>query len=290
MVGNDVGRIAGHEQALEVRIEGQQVFGQIPAVHLGHDHVGHQKIDFACVLPGQANGFARGACRPYGIALAFEHRCGHFQDGRLVFHQQNGFVAPRGGRRRSFRTRLPGLALVTGQIDRERCPLPRLAVHVDKTVVLLDDAIHSSQPQAGAFARVLGGEKRFEQFVQCFLVHTTAVIADGEPQIFPGRKARVIFAVALIEGAVFRLDYDLAHIGDGVPCVDTQVGQNLVNLGRVQFHRPQIRLRMPLKFDVLADQTLEHFEHAFNGFIQVEHPGRDCLLAGEGQQLLCEGG
>jgi hypothetical protein len=41
VVGDDVGRIAGHEQAaLEIGVIAQQVLGQVSAVHLRHDDVG----------------------------------------------------------------------------------------------------------------------------------------------------------------------------------------------------------------------------------------------------------
>ena len=56
VVGDDIGRIARHEQAFEVRIQGQEIFGQVPAVHLGHDHIGHEQMDFTGVRLRQSDG------------------------------------------------------------------------------------------------------------------------------------------------------------------------------------------------------------------------------------------
>ena len=52
--------------------EGQQVFGQVSAVHLGHDHVGHEQVDLADIFPGQSDGFTRCAYRQHGVTLPFE--------------------------------------------------------------------------------------------------------------------------------------------------------------------------------------------------------------------------
>lgn len=50
MVGNHIGRVAGHEQALEIRAKGLQPRDQFTTVHLWHDHVGQEQVDFAFVL------------------------------------------------------------------------------------------------------------------------------------------------------------------------------------------------------------------------------------------------
>ena len=50
MVGDDIGCISRNEQPLEFRIEGEQVFDQVPAVHLGHDHIAHDQVYISCML------------------------------------------------------------------------------------------------------------------------------------------------------------------------------------------------------------------------------------------------
>jgi hypothetical protein len=88
VMSDDVGRVAGHEQALEIRIKRQQVFGQVPAVHLGHDHVGHEQVDLAGMLPRQTDRLTRRGGSHHRVSLAFEHRLGDIQDHGLVFHQR----------------------------------------------------------------------------------------------------------------------------------------------------------------------------------------------------------
>ena len=58
------------------------------------------------------------------------------------------------------------MAMIARQVDLEGRSLARFAVDIDEAVVLLDDAVDRGQPQAGALAHFLGGEKRFEQMGQ----------------------------------------------------------------------------------------------------------------------------
>ncbi len=172
-----------------------------------------------------------------------------------------------------------------GQVDLEGRPFARFAVDVDEPVVLLDDAVDCGQPQAGAPIHTLGGEKRFENIVQYFLVHAAAVVADGQQDKLAGNKTGVIGAVGLVEGMVSCFDDDLAHTFDGVTGVDAQVGQDLLDLGGVHLYGPQARPRQPGKIDLLADEALEHFKHTFHVIVQVDHLGGDGLPTGKGQQL-----
>ena len=47
---------------------------------------------------------------------------------------------------------------------------------------------------------------------------------------------------------------------------------------------------MIVELDILTDEPLQHHEDSRNNLIQIQHFGCDCLLAGKGQQLPCEGG
>ena len=75
---------------------------------------------------------------------------------------------------------------VTWQADVEGGSPTDFAVDVSKAVVLLDNAINSSQSQTGAFAGFLGCEKRFEQFFEGFLVHSGTIVADDNRHIIAG--------------------------------------------------------------------------------------------------------
>ena len=54
--------------------------------------------------------------------------------------------------------------------------------------------------------------------------------------------------------------------------------------------RASILPREPHQIDVLADQSTKHLQRAVDGLVDVEHHGRDRLLAGEGEELASEVG
>ena len=88
-------------------------------------------------------------------------------------------------------------------------------------------------------------------------------------------------AVWRIELSVAGLYGDLAVFGNGVPRVDQQVGQDLVDLGRVGIDRPQPGPGLPCDIDILSDKAQQHLEGFFGGLVQVERSWGDGLLAGQ---------
>src|SRR2546425_13338548 len=75
------------------------------------------------------------------VAVALQHLAGHAPDWRLVFHQEDGFLAAPCCRRRRFRSEHLGRLLDPGQINLEGRPCPRLAVQPDEAAALPHDAV-----------------------------------------------------------------------------------------------------------------------------------------------------
>jgi len=96
VVGNDIRRIARHEQTLETRIEGKQFFGQLPAVHFRHDDVGQQQMNLSGVLFRQLDGLARGACGQHPISLHFQQLSAQIENCRFVFNNKHGLMTAFG--------------------------------------------------------------------------------------------------------------------------------------------------------------------------------------------------
>jgi len=117
------------------------------------------------------------------------------------------------------------------------------------------------------------------------LVHAAAVVTDSQPYIFSLCRLRIGGAVSGVDGLIPRLDCDSAGVINGIPGVDAEVGQDLVDLGRVQLDRPKFCARPPGETDILADKPLQHPEHSGHGIVQFQYFGDDCLLSGKGQQL-----
>ena len=242
------------------------------------------------MFPRQSQGRRRGRRRQHGVAQRGEHGGGHLQDQGLVLDQEDGLSAARHRLRRSSHGARREAAVVSGQVDAEHRPPVRPAVDLDAAAVQADDAVDRGQPQTGALAQLLGGEERFEQVGEGVVVHAAAGVAHRQAHVAARRDLRVTEAVGLVEGDRGGLDGDPAGVADGVAGVDTQVDEDLVDLGRIDAHRRQPPGRQPGEVDVLADEPPDHLEHAGHGRVQVEHPRRRGLPAGKGKQLLGEVG
>ena len=88
-------------------------------------------------------------------------------------------------RRRAWRS--TGLLLIFAGTSRPgaadkcgRSSLADFAVNIDPALMLLNDAKHGGQPQAGAFADILGGEERFEDPRQNFRRDAAAGVAHTQ--------------------------------------------------------------------------------------------------------------
>ncbi len=79
MIGDGIGRISGHEQVLEIRVEGLQPLCHFTPVHFGHDHVGEEQANLAGVCLGQAHGLIWCACAQHGVTQPVEDFFGEFQ-------------------------------------------------------------------------------------------------------------------------------------------------------------------------------------------------------------------
>jgi hypothetical protein len=167
----------------------------------------------------------------------------------------------------------------------ERGAAAGVAFHLDPAVVLFDDAVHGGEPQAGSLAGLLGGEERLENVRQNLggdpapgILHTQADLTPG-PGFGPrsGRFGRHVHHPDLEAQATA-----LRH---GVPGVDGQVHQHLLQHAHVRpYHRRSGRV-IALQGDVLPDQPAQHLDQVLHDPIQVRHAGPHVLFAAEQQQL-----
>src|SRR6185369_6401085 len=67
----------------------------------------------------------------------------------------------------------------------ERRSFSLFAADIDKSVVLLDNAIHDRKSKAGPLADLLGGEEWFKDSFPGFLVHSEACVLSRKQGILP---------------------------------------------------------------------------------------------------------
>src|SRR6056297_3121733 len=150
------------------------------------------------------------------------------------------------------------IALISRQVDPECGALIRFTGNIDEAVVLFDDTVYRSQSQAGAIAGLFGGKKRFKNFAECLLIHAAAVVVHGQAYEIAGNKPGMFRAVSRVKTCCASFNGNFTHIGDGIPGVDAQIGQDLVQMMGVEQNRPQADSGPPHKLNVFSEELLQN--------------------------------
>ena len=143
----------------------------------------------------------------------------------------------------------------------------------DDATVLRDDAVYRREAQPGTLADGLGREEGLEDVRERLAVHPDAAVAHGQEDVVAHPEADVLAAVALVDPHVRRLDGQLPAHGHRVAGVDHQVHQDLVHLGGIDPHRPQVRREVDAEVDVLTDQPPERLVRLRQELAQVQGDG-----------------
>src|SRR3990172_1892047 len=85
-------------------------------------------------------------------------------------------------------------------------------------------------------------------------------------------------------------DGDPPPLRHGIPCIQHQVDDDLLDLPRIRLHSSQPIPRDRHELDVIPDQTAEHLVHVGYDAVQIQDLGLEDLLAAEGDQLLRQTG
>ncbi len=199
----------------------------------------------------------------------------------VILHKQHRFVA----RERDIGAVL-GLchylfAGHAGEIDLEGRSDSGFTGDRDMPAALLDDAIHGSQAKPGSFAQSFGGEERFEDPRACTLVHAHSRVADRKQHVSAGPQ--VGNAIGAFLADVGGLDHQGTAGGHGIPGIDDQIHDNLLDLPRIGPDLPEVVSAASLELDVLADQPTQHLFDTPHHFVQIQDARCHDLFSAEGE-------
>ena len=183
-----------------------------------------------------------------------------------------------------------GTRIDARQIDRERGPFARLALHIDGSAVLFYDAINRGQAQAGSPPALLGGEERFKYVLPRLVGHAGAVVADGQQHGGTAQHLRLSNARDFRRFHVGCANAQPAAARHGIARVGRQVDEDLAHLVRIRLHQPQRGPESRDHLDILPNHTLQHLLHAGDQHVEIEWFGFDDLLAAEREQLFRQAG
>jgi len=104
------------------------------------------------------------------------------------------------------------------------------AIHHNPALVLLNDAVDGGQPEAGAFAGFLGGEKGFEQMAQGRAVHATAGIGGCQTNKIAGARLGIQHGRHGIEGFGEGAKGESPSVAHGVAGVEAKIQSTCSNI------------------------------------------------------------
>ena len=148
---------------------------------------------------------------------------------------------------------------------------------------MTDDAIGRRQPQARAFAGLLGGEERLEEVVSRGAVHAHARVGDREEEVWTGLDVEMRDGVGLVDEDILGLDGDRSAVWHRVSGVDDEIDKDLVELPRIAPYGAGVPVEIDDEPHVFADQLTNHGFEAVDRGVEAEDPRPDHLLAAERQ-------
>ncbi len=151
--------------------------------------------------------------------------------------------------------------------------------------MLPDDAIRGGKPQTRAFIPVLGGEKRLEDAIQRIFCHAAAGVADADHGVTAGKDPGFFIGVGIIQFNSLRFNRQYAAVRHGVPGVDRQIHQHLLQLGRTRLHHKRFGAQHRIQLNVFTDHPAHQLFKPGDDIIDIHNLHFKDLLAAECQKL-----
>ena len=175
------------------------------------------------------------------------------------------------------------------QVDLECRSAQGLAVDPDVSFALLHDAEHRRESQPGSLSRLFRGEERLKDAGLRGRVHSYAGVRDRQHDVAARTDGEVSGGVRLVQFRIAGLYRQSASLGHGVPGVDGEVHDDLLDLARVRLDVAQAVRQRSGETYVLADDAAQHPVQLPDDRVEIEDAGLQDLAAAEGEQLTCEG-
>jgi len=125
----------------------------------------------------------------------------------------------------------------------------------------LDGAISDGKPKSGGAARFLGREERLEQSRQGFRSHAATRVLHGYLDESAGPRLDVCQAIAFLQYAIARRNYESTTRRHRIAGVVGEVQQHLPQLTRIPDNRPQAGIRAQVEPNRGRQFVLEHAPH-----------------------------
>ena len=159
------------------------------------------------------------------VAKGFERLLRDLAHGGFVIHDEDQFVLAARQFGGNVRGPFGGRLGLRGKVDFERRALSRFAVCSDESTVALHDGQRGREPEAGALADFLGGEKGIEDFLDDSRRNAGPSVLDLDKNVRSQFCLWVQAGVMRVEAEVLGGDDQLAAIRHGIARVHTEIEQ-----------------------------------------------------------------
>jgi len=153
-------------------------------------------------------------------------------------------------------------------------------------VNLFYDGVGGGQAEPRTLTSRLRCEEWLKDARSDFGADADSGIADSEDHIRSGHNVEMIACIEGIDVNVGSLDRKGAAIGHGIPRVDNQVHDDLLDLAGVGKDIAEIGSEDRLQFDVFRKQASEHLIKVAQQLVKVEYLRLNLLFPAKCQELL----
>ena len=150
--------------------------------------------------------------------------------------------------------------MASRQVQPYRRPLPRLACDPHLAAGLLREAGNLRQPEAGAVARLLGGEERLARPRRDLGRHAGPGIGHGDHHVL------------LIEHGARRLYGEQTCLRHRITCIDRQIEQRGFELAGIGGQHPDPMVEHGLDADPVVERMAQQLRHLRHQLVGIERP------------------
>ena len=140
-------------------------------------------------------------------------------------------------------------------------------VNIDKTAMVLDNAIGGGQSQSCAAAHLFSGKEGVEYTFLSLFIHTGPCIGNRHLDVFP-RLHMSMFGLDPFQIEIICFQINISAARHGLPRVHKDVQEYLFQLHLIDFNRPEI-VCVFFSYDDLFFCPAEHTTIFFEYFIEI---------------------
>src|SRR5258708_2785281 len=175
--------------------------------------------------------------------------------------------------------------VVSPEVELDARTVSRLAIDLDVSAALPDEAVDHAEAKPGSLAFRLCREERVEGAGDDLRRHARSRIAERDENILSGDHLKMSGGVGLVEHDIGELDRQFAAVAHRGGGIERQVEDRRFELDRIEDGAPQTAAADELDLDGFSDGAPNELQEGRHQFGEDHDLLLERLLAGKGHQL-----